>query len=83
MRELSGMSEAVRNVAMARYRMIQPYLEQKRSLAMVADDARRLRSNRSKMGKSVSEAWAGSSCAEVKRRPRRAKGSVTEDQGRD
>jgi hypothetical protein len=33
------MSEAVRNVAMARYRMIQPYLEQKRSLAMVADDA--------------------------------------------
>jgi putative transposase len=39
MQELSGMSEAARNVAMARYRVIQPYLEQKRSLAMVADDA--------------------------------------------
>jgi hypothetical protein len=33
------MSEAARNAAMARYRVIQPYLEQKRSLAMVADDA--------------------------------------------
>ena len=41
-----------------------------------------LLSNRSKMGKSVSEAWAGSSCTQVKRRPRRAKGSLTEDQGR-
>jgi putative transposase len=39
MQELSGMSEAARNVAMARYRVIQPYLEQKRSLAMVTDDA--------------------------------------------
>jgi putative transposase len=39
MQELSGMSEAARNVAMARYRVIQPYLEQKRPLAMVADDA--------------------------------------------
>jgi hypothetical protein len=43
----------------------------------------RLLSNRSKMGKSVSEAWADSSCTQVKRRPRRAKGSLTEDQGRD
>jgi hypothetical protein len=43
----------------------------------------RLLSNRTKMGKSVSEAWAGSSCTQVKRRPRRAKGSLTEDQGRD
>jgi putative transposase len=39
MQELSGVSEAARNVAMARYRLIQPYLEQKRSLAMVAVDA--------------------------------------------
>jgi putative transposase len=39
MQELSGMSEAARNAAMARYRVIQSYLEQKRSLAMVADDA--------------------------------------------
>jgi len=39
MQELSGMSEAARNVAMARYRVMQPCLEQKRSLAMFADDA--------------------------------------------
>jgi putative transposase len=37
--ELSGMSEAARDAAMARYRVIQPYLEQNRSLVMVADDA--------------------------------------------
>src|SRR5260370_42423971 len=39
MQELSGRSEAAREAAMARYRVIQPCLEQKRSLAMVANDA--------------------------------------------
>jgi hypothetical protein len=43
----------------------------------------RLLSSRSKMGKSVSESWAGSTCTQIKRRPRRTKGSLTKDQGRD
>ena len=40
MLELSGMSEAARDLAMSRFRLIQPYLEQKRSLQLVASDAK-------------------------------------------
>jgi putative transposase len=40
MQELSGMSEAARDLAMARFRLIQPYLEHKRSLHWVAADAK-------------------------------------------
>jgi hypothetical protein len=43
----------------------------------------RLLSYRSKMGKSVSEAWTGSPCTQIKRRPRLEKGGLTADQGRD
>jgi putative transposase len=39
MQELSGVSEAARDLAMSRFRVIQPYLEQKRSLESVAVDA--------------------------------------------
>lgn len=39
MQELSGVSEAARNLAMARFRMIQPYLEERRSLQLVAAEA--------------------------------------------
>jgi putative transposase len=39
MHELSGVSEAARDRAMARFRMIQPYLEERRSLQLVASDA--------------------------------------------
>jgi hypothetical protein len=39
MQELSGVSEAARDLAMSRFRLIQPYLEQKRSLQLVASDA--------------------------------------------
>jgi len=38
--ELSGVSEAARDRAMARFRLIQPYLEERRSLQSVADDAK-------------------------------------------
>jgi hypothetical protein len=40
MQELSGVSEASRDLAMSRFRLIQPYLEQKRSLQLVASDAK-------------------------------------------
>ena len=40
MQELSGMSEAARDLAMSRFRLIQPYLEQKRALYLVAADAK-------------------------------------------
>jgi putative transposase len=40
MQELSGVSEAARDLAMSRFRLIQPYLEQKRSLQLVASDAK-------------------------------------------
>jgi putative transposase len=39
MQELSGMSEGARDLAMARFRLIQPHLEHKRSLHWVAGDA--------------------------------------------
>ena len=39
MQELSGVSEAARDRALARFRLIQPYLEQRRSLQLVASDA--------------------------------------------
>ena len=39
MQELSGVSEAVRDLAMSRFRLIQPYLEERRSLQLVAADA--------------------------------------------
>lgn len=34
------MSETARDLAMSRFRLIQPYLEQKRSLQLVASDAK-------------------------------------------
>src|SRR5271163_89265 len=40
MRELSGVSETARDLAMSRLRLIQPYLEQKQSLQLVASDAK-------------------------------------------
>ena len=40
MQELSGVSEAARDLAMSRFRLIEPYLEQKRSLQLVASDAK-------------------------------------------
>ena len=40
MEELSGMSEAVRELAMSRLRLIQPHLEEGRSLNLVAADAK-------------------------------------------
>jgi putative transposase len=39
MQELSGVSEAARDLAMARFRLIQPHLEERRSLQLVAADA--------------------------------------------
>jgi putative transposase len=39
MQELSGVSQAAGDLAMSRFRLIQPYLEQKRSLQLVASDA--------------------------------------------
>jgi hypothetical protein len=39
MQKLSGVSEAARDLGMSRFRVIQPYLEQKRSLESVAVDA--------------------------------------------
>jgi putative transposase len=39
MQELSGVSEAARDRAMSRFRLIQPYLEERRSLVLVAADA--------------------------------------------
>jgi putative transposase len=39
MQELSGVSEAARDLAMSRFRLIQPYLEERRSLQLVAADA--------------------------------------------
>jgi putative transposase len=40
MQELTEVSEAVRDLAMSRFRLIQPYLEQKRSLQLVDSDAK-------------------------------------------
>ena len=39
MQKLSGVSEADRDQALARFRLIQPYLEERRSLQLVASDA--------------------------------------------
>jgi putative transposase len=39
MQKLSGMSEAIRELAMSRFRLIQPHLEEGRSLRLVAADA--------------------------------------------
>jgi putative transposase len=39
MQELSGVSEAVRDLAMSRFRLIQPYLEEGRRLQIVAAEA--------------------------------------------
>ena len=39
MQELSGLSEAARDLAMARFQLIQPYLAERRSLQLVAADA--------------------------------------------
>ncbi|MDX6459518.1 MAG: leucine-zipper of insertion element, partial [Acidobacteriaceae bacterium] len=39
MQEMSGVSEAARDHAMTRFRLIQPYLEERRSLQLVAADA--------------------------------------------
>jgi hypothetical protein len=39
MQELSGVSEAARDLAMSRFRLIRPYLERRRSLQLVAADA--------------------------------------------
>jgi putative transposase len=40
MQELCGISEADRDLAMSRFRLIQPYLEQRRPLHLVAADAK-------------------------------------------
>jgi hypothetical protein len=40
MQELSGMSEAARELAMSRFRLIQPHLEENLPLQLVAADAR-------------------------------------------
>ncbi len=52
------MSEAARDLAMARFRLIQPYLEHKRSLhpALGRSRCQNLLSDRPKMGKPVSQA---------------------------
>jgi putative transposase len=39
MQELSGVTEAGRELAMSRFRLIEPYLEERRSLQLVAADA--------------------------------------------
>ena len=39
MQELSGVSEANRELAMSRFRLIQPHLQEGRSLKLVATDA--------------------------------------------
>ena len=39
MQKLSGVSEAARDLAMSRFLLIQPYLEERRSLQLVAADA--------------------------------------------
>ena len=39
MQELSGVSEAARDLAMSRFRLIQPCLEERRSLQLVAAEA--------------------------------------------
>jgi putative transposase len=51
MQELSGVSEAVRELAMSRFRLIQPHLEEHRSLKLVATDAKL--SYGPKMGKPI------------------------------
>ena len=40
MRELSGVSEAARELAMSRFRLIQPHLEKNRPLQLVAADGK-------------------------------------------
>jgi putative transposase len=39
MQELGGVTEAACELAMSRFRLIQPYLEERRSLQLLADDA--------------------------------------------
>jgi putative transposase len=40
MQELSGVSEAARELAMSRFRLIQPHLEKNRPLQLVATDGK-------------------------------------------
>jgi hypothetical protein len=63
MHELSGVSEAARDRAMARFRMIQPYLEKRRSLQLFASDAN-LISHCAEMGEPIPEARTSSVRAE-------------------
>jgi hypothetical protein len=42
MQELSGVSEAARELAMSRFRLIQPHLEKNRPLQLVAADSKLL-----------------------------------------
>ena len=53
------MSEAARDLAMSRFRLIQPYLEERRSLQLVAADAKSILSDCPKVGKPVPEARTG------------------------
>jgi hypothetical protein len=64
MQELSGASEAARDLAMARFRLIQPYLEERRSLQLVAADPNLSFRTAQRGGKPVPEAWTNSVCAQ-------------------
>ena len=77
------MSEAARDLAMSRFRLIQPYLEQRRSLQLVAADGKLSFPNRSAVGEPISEIWPYSIRAQSTRRPWWTQSGVAEDQGGD
>jgi putative transposase len=57
MQELSGVSEAARELAMSRFRLIQPHLEKNRPLQLVAFDSKHPFRNRSEVGEPISQIW--------------------------
>ena len=82
MRELSGESEAARDLAMSRFRLIQPYLEQKRSLQLVASDAKICFRTVQRWVASIETRTCGAR-AQVTRGSRCPTGRFGEDQGSD
>jgi hypothetical protein len=59
MEELASLQESAREIALERFRIIQPFLEQDRSLSVIARKRRDPVSHNPSMADSVSPLWFG------------------------
>jgi hypothetical protein len=70
--ELASLQESARKMALERFRIIQPHLEQDRSLSLIRQDGKYPVSHDASMADSISSVWLG-----ARLRVRRAKIAVS------